>query len=125
VAETEARLSGFDSAAAVRHAGRPVVGLSQDISIAEKSLRRFLMERLYRDYRVNRMTSKARRIVSDLFGQFMAEPETLPTDWQKTIRSGGDDDTAKARVIADYIAGMTDRFAIAEHQRLFDFREPE
>jgi dGTPase len=125
VAETEARLSGFESATAIRQAGHPVVGLSQDVSVAEKSLRRFLMDRLYRDYRVNRMTSKARRIVGDLFGQFMAEPETLPTSWQKTIRSGGDDDTAKARVIADYIAGMTDRFAIAEHQRLFDFREPQ
>ena len=78
---------------------------------------------MYHDYRVNRMTSKARRILADLFRQFMAEPDTLPTQWQVQIGQSGDD-TGKARVIADYLAGMTDRFAIAEHQRFFDFHEP-
>jgi dGTPase len=97
--------------------------LSATVSTAEKALRHFLNTRLYHDYRVNRMTSKARRIVADLFNQFMAEPNTLPTEWQ--VRIGGDDPSgAQARVIADYIAGMTDRFAIAEHQRFFDFHEP-
>ncbi len=69
------------------------------------------------------MTSKARRILADLFKQFMAEPDTLPTQWQAQIphNSGA---SWQARVIADYLAGMTDRFAIAEHQRFFDFHEP-
>jgi dGTPase len=69
------------------------------------------------------MTSKARRILADLFGQFMSEPDTLPTEWQ-TLITEQDSNSTKPRVIADYIAGMTDRFAIAEHQRFFDFHEP-
>jgi dGTPase len=111
------------SAADVRAAGRPLVALSPEMASNEKSLRRFLNERLYHDYRVNRMTSKARRVVADLFQHFMAEPETLPTPWQLTIGREPGDMSGRARIIADYIAGMTDRFAIAEHRRLFDFYE--
>jgi dGTPase len=125
VGETGARLAKLapGSADDIRKASLPVVALSQSMAQAEKALRHFLNTRLYHDYRVNRMTSKARRIVADLFNQFMAEPNTLPTEWQ--VRIGGDDPSeAQARVIADYIAGMTDRFAIAEHQRFFDFHEP-
>ena len=125
VSETEARLATLAprTAADIRGADRPAVALSEPVSTAEKALRHFLNTRLYHDYRVNRMTSKARRIVADLFDQFMAEPNTLPTEWQ--VRIGGDaPDGAQPRVIADYIAGMTDRFAIAEHQRFFDFHEP-
>jgi dGTPase len=125
VTETEGRLAILAprSADDIRQAKKPVVALSEAVSTAEKALRHFLNTRLYHDYRVNRMTSKARRIVADLFNQFMAEPNTLPTEWQ--VRIGGDDPSgAQARVIADYIAGMTDRFAIAEHQRFFDFHEP-
>jgi dGTPase len=124
VAETERRLAAIapKSAEDVRLAKKPTVALSKDISIAEKALRGFLNARLYRDYRVNRMTSKARRIVSDLFGQFMAEPETLPTEWQVLI-TDKDRNSSRPRVIADYIAGMTDRFAIAEHSRHFDLHE--
>jgi dGTPase len=124
-AETERRLAEItpQSADDIRQAGRPVVSLSESVRVAEKQLRRFLDTRMYHDYRVNRMTSKARRILADLFGQFMAEPDTLPTQWQlQTAQTVGD--AGKARVIADYLAGMTDRFAIAEHQRFFDFHEP-
>ncbi len=125
IAETNARLAsvGPVSAAEVRHAGRPMVALSASASRDDKVLRRFLDERLYHDYRLNRMTSKARRVVSDLFRHFMDEPETLPTPWQSQISQDGGADIVRARVIADYIAGMTDRFAIAEHRRLFDFYE--
>ena len=129
VTETQARLQAEapGSAMEVRNAGRPLVGLSSGVAADEKILRKFLWDRLYHDYRVNRMTSKARRIVQDLFKQFIAEPETLPTTWQDQIRTessdGGRADIVKARVIADYIAGMTDRFAIAEHRRFFDFYE--
>jgi dGTPase len=121
VEETEKRLAALKpaSAAAIRAAGRSMVGFSQETRQVEQRLRRFLDERLYHDYRLNRMTSKARRIVRELFEHFMREPETLPTAWQRTI--GGGPDHARARVITDYIAGMTDRFAVAEHRRLFDF----
>jgi dGTPase len=129
VAETQARLQAIapKSAGELRGAGAPIVGLSAAVSADEKVLRKFLWDRLYHDYRVNRMTSKARRIVQDLFKQFIAEPETLPTAWQNQIRDdsaqGGRVELVKARVVADYIAGMTDRFAIAEHRRFFDFYE--
>jgi dGTPase len=125
VVETGDRLTKLAPASSddIRRAGMPVVSLSEPVATAEKALRHFLNTRLYHDYRVNRMTSKARRIVADLFNQFMAEPNTLPTEWQ--VRIGGDEPSGtQARVIADYIAGMTDRFAIAEHQRFFDFHEP-
>jgi dGTPase len=123
--ETERRIDEIapQSASDIRGAGRQAVALSAGVSAAEKELRHFLNTRLYHDYRVNRMTSKARRILADLFKQFMAEPDTLPTQWQAQI-THNDADASQARVIADYLAGMTDRFAIAEHQRFFDFHEP-
>jgi dGTPase len=72
---------------------------------------------MYRHYRVNRMSSKARRVVRELFQLFLAEPDCLPSEWREMV--GGDRGDA-ARVIADYLAGMTDRFALDEHRRLFD-----
>jgi dGTPase len=78
-------------------------------------LKRFLRENLYRHYQVNRMTSKARRIVSELFDAFMREPTLLAPHYQ--IPS--DDPAQQARKVADYIAGMTDRYAMREHRRLF------
>ncbi len=77
------------------------------------ALKRFLLQNLYRHTRVIRMTTKARRIVRDLFNAFMDEPRLLPEDYQR------EDDVAQARAIADYIAGMTDRYAIREHRELF------
>jgi dGTPase len=82
-------------------------------------LRNFLQERMYRHSKVNRACAKARRIVKDLFVFFMDEPSSLPNAWHETIRAGAADDAHKARVIADYIAGMTDRFAVQEHRKLF------
>jgi dGTPase len=73
---------------------------------------------MYRHYKVNRMTSKARRIVQDLFDLFLSEPQCLPAEWQPATDGPGG--AATARVVADYIAGMTDRFALDEHHRLFD-----
>jgi dGTPase len=76
---------------------------------------------MYRHYRVNRMTSKARRVVQDLFRLLTAEPQILPPEWQRL--AGAPDGPETARVVADYIAGMTDRFAMDEHRRLFDLHE--
>jgi dGTPase len=91
----------------------PLVGFSTSIRDEQLELKRFLHQNLYRHYKVARMASKARRIVGDLFGAFFSEPLLLPPEFQ--ARAGED----KARAIADYVAGMTDRYAILEHRRLF------
>jgi dGTPase len=78
-------------------------------------LKRFLRKNLYQHYQVNRMTSKARRIVRELFDTYMEEPNLLPPDY---LASGGSTEQ-QARKIADYIAGMTDRYAMREYRRLF------
>ena len=99
-------------AVAARHCG-PLVAFSGPIRQEADTLKKFLFENLYRHYKVMRMTNKARRIVRDLFSTFIQEPRLLPPDYRR------DNDLAQARAIADYIAGMTDRYAIREHQRLF------
>jgi dGTPase len=104
----------------IRYAAKPVVAFSTAMQERSLVLRDFLHTNMYRHYRVERMFSRAKRVVHDLFEMFLREPQCLPTDWQ--IASG--DKNAQARLIADYIAGMTDRYAFAEHQRLFDLDAP-
>jgi dGTPase len=101
-----------DSVEAVRSAP-PLIAFSEHIREEQLELKHFLHENLYRHYQVARMASKARRVVTELFEAFLAEPELLPPEFQ--ARAGED----KARAIADYIAGMTDRYAFLEHRRLF------
>jgi dGTPase len=87
-------------------------------------LKRFLRENLYHHYQVNRMTSKARRIVQELFDAFMRESRLLPPDYQIAAMTNTQDGMQKqARKVADYIAGMTDRYAMREHRRLFTVDE--
>lgn len=105
----------------IRHAKAPVIAFSAPMQQNIAVLREFLMERMYRHYSVNRMTSKARSLVTDLFEKFMSEPECLPTEWRAMIV----DQSAlhsRARIIADYIAGMTDNYAELEWHRLFDMK---
>ncbi len=109
--------SGVDSSEAVRLLGAPLVAFSPEMAEDLGRLRLFLHQRMYRHYRVNRMRSQARRILADMFGLFFAEPEILPTEWFERI--GGLEDGERARLVCDYIAGMTDRFAVEEHRRLF------
>jgi dGTPase len=90
-----------------------LIAFSESIRDEQHELKRFLHANLYRHYVVARMASKGRRVVADLFEAFLAEPVLLPPEFQ--ARAGED----KARAIADYIAGMTDRYAILEHRRLF------
>ena len=85
-----------------------------------RELKQLLRNRLYRHYRVYRMSMKAQRIVKDLFDVFFNTPQTLPHDTQRRIEERGTNDSERARRVADYVAGMTDRFAIAEYGRLFD-----
>lgn len=101
----------------VRAAGKPLVGFSDVMNENQAVLRRFLMARMYRHWKVNRSRSHAKRILKELFDLFIAEPELLPPDWQQ----GGDGPNGPrtARRVCDYIAGMTDDFAIDEHKRLF------
>jgi dGTPase len=123
IAETEARIAQAapDSADAVRALGRPLVAFSDTMRAHDAALRRFLFENMYRHFSVNRMTSKGRRVVKDLFTLLVTEPECLPPDWRRAADGRG---TARtARVVADYIAGMTDRYALDEHRRLFDLQE--
>jgi dGTPase len=119
VAETRRRLadSGVKQVDAVRALGGPVASFSEEMRNHDRALKRFLFERMYRHYRVNRMSSKARRVVRELFQLFLAEPECLPGEWC-ALAGGSAPETA--RIIADYLAGMTDRFALDEHRRLFD-----
>ncbi|MGH7064684.1 MAG: deoxyguanosinetriphosphate triphosphohydrolase, partial [Stellaceae bacterium] len=124
IAETRARLgqSGAGSAADIRALKAPIVAFSEGMRENDRALKAFLFERMYRHYRVNRMSSKARRVVHDLFGLYLAEPECLPGEWRGLAAGPGDPQTA--RVAADYIAGMTDRYALDEHHRLFDTYAP-
>jgi dGTPase len=119
VAETGRRAAEgrVASAADVRALGAPLVAFSEPMHADLARLRAFLFERMYRHHRVNRTRSAARRILRDLFGLYMEETDVLPPNW--FVRTEGADMTKRARVVCDYIAGMTDRFAIEEHRRLF------
>ncbi|MDP5009380.1 MAG: deoxyguanosinetriphosphate triphosphohydrolase [Glaciimonas sp.] len=97
-------------------AAAPLIAFSDTMAHEARELKRFLRENLYRHYLVNRMTSKAKRIVTELFDCFIREPQLLPPDYQLIL---GREDADQARQVADYIAGMTDRYAIREHRRLF------
>ena len=106
------------SAEDVRRLGRTLVTFTSEMGEDLARLRHFLHQKMYRHYRVNRSRSQARRILAEMFGLFMAEPEVLPTEWFD--RAHGLSEPDRARVVCDYIAGMTDRFAIEEHKRLFN-----
>ena len=94
--------------------GEPLVGFSAELREAQRAMKRFLHRHLYQHFQVLRMTSKAQRIVSELFSAFLADPRLLPPQYQAD--SNPDD---QPRRVADYIAGMTDRYAMKEHRRLF------
>jgi dGTPase len=100
----------------VRRAG-PLIGFGGEVAAEQRELKRFLYTNLYRHYRVMRMSEKAKRIVTDLFDAFMAEPRLLPPQDQRRA------EIDRPRAIADYVAGMTDRYAMREHQRLFAVSE--
>jgi dGTPase len=110
---------------AVRALSEPLVTFSDEMRARNLELKRFLRENLYRHYRVHRMTAKARRVIRALFAAFFEDPRLLPPEAQRNAgeleRAGGP--TGQARAVSDYIAGMTDRYAIAEYGRIHDPRE--
>ena len=117
MAETRSRAEGLTSADDVRTLGRPLVAFSGDMVEDLARLRAFLHARMYRHFRVNRTRTQARRILGEMFQLFMLETDVLPDDWRAQTENR--DETGRARVVCDYIAGMTDRYAIEEHRRLF------
>jgi dGTPase len=124
VAETRARIAaaGVRSLADVRAQERPLAAFSDAMRANDIALKRFLFQRMYRHERVTRMTEKAKVVVAELFDRHLAEPGLLPADWHPELGAPGDARTA--RVVADYIAGMTDNFAFDTHARLGEIHAP-
>jgi dGTPase len=118
IAETKRRLEALkpSSVEAVRSADRPVVAFSAEMAWADRAIKGFLYPRLYRHDRIMRIMREAEGVVRELFAHYVACPDDIPAEW----RSGWDalDRAAQARRIVDFIAGMTDRYAMIEHARL-------
>jgi dGTPase len=120
VTETRRRLAALAprSADDVRGAPAAVVAFSPAIAEAERRIKSFLETRMYRHARIRRVMNEAANVVRELFLRYSAHPDDLPAEWSAGL--GALDDAGRARRIADFIAGMTDRYALAEHTRLFD-----
>ena len=116
LATTRQRLEalGIETVEQVRSCREPLVGLSEELASERGELERFLQAKVYRHYRVARMTAKARRIVSELFAEFCGRPEQLPPQFYERCATDGVE-----RSVCDYLAGMTDRYAQEEHLKLF------
>ena len=108
----EARIA---APADVEHAGGALVGLSAAFEAADREIKAFLFSHMYRHPKVQSVREKADGIVRNLFAAYMSNPSAMPPDWAGKAEAG-----ERARAVADYIAGMTDRFAVHEHARLFD-----
>ncbi len=117
IRESSRRISEakVESPEAVAAAARPLVGLSPAKAAADREIKAFLFARMYRHPSVQRVRDQADAIVRRLFEAYLSDPSTMPSNWAAKAGQG-----ERARAVADYIAGMTDRFAIHEHARLFD-----
>jgi len=115
--DRELTRAGITSVNAVRRAGRAIAAFGDDVGAQVVELKQIMRDRLYRHYRVNRMTEKAGRVLARLFETYMAEPRQIPPHVLARVEVDGE---PLPRVIADYIAGMTDRFALDEYRKLFD-----
>ena len=120
VAETGRRIEALapQSADDVRQASSPVAGFSAAIAEADNAIKSFLWTRVYRHERVMQVMDQAAAVVRDLFARYLAQPADLPAEWNEGMAEL--DEAGRARRVADFIAGMTDRYALAEHARLFD-----
>jgi len=118
-AETNRRVDKYrpETAADVRAMSAPLIGLSDKLEGEQKALRAFLYERMYKHYKVNRMRSQGKRILKELFQLFMDEPETLPDFYRLDATQAPAQ--RRARIVCDYLAGMTDNYAIQLHRSLF------
>lgn len=125
VTQTEENIKKFNirSVDDIRTLGKPLVTFSPKIAESIKEMKNFNMEKIYRNYKLNRTMDKAKRIVKELFQCFYKNPGLLPTEWGNLVRQSNDqydEQFYRSMVICDYISGMTDRFAIHEHRRIFD-----
>jgi len=120
VRESERRLGALAprDADGVRGAAAPVIGFSADMETANREIKTFLFANMYRHWRVNRMTHKAKLVTTGLATLLLQRPDLLPGEWRARAGKGG---TAQAaEVVRDYVAGMTDRYAMEEYARLTD-----
>ena len=137
IAESRARLDGLDSLDAARDAGRPVVAFSRGMAETEREIKAFLWSRMYRHPALVVIRERASCVVRDLFLKFREQPDLMPSEWAERAKGqttphskGWRSDAANAgamdrsgrreRLVCDYIAGMTDRYALAEHRRHFE-----
>lgn len=120
IGESLRRLAALSPADAegIRAAGAPVVAFSEEMAAREREVKAFLFANLYRHETMLAVRRQVAGVVRDLFGAYMAKPAELPEEWRRGLEQ--DDETRRARRVCDFIAGMTDRFAIDEHRRLFD-----
>ena len=120
IAETGARLRALAPRAAddVRHAAHPVGAFSPAMAEADRAIKGFLYPRMYRHSRIMRIMGDAESLLRALFARYLEQPDDMPAEWADIVDRG--DAAARSRHIADFIAGMTDRYALMEHARLFD-----
>jgi dGTPase len=118
--ESAARVTALSPASPddVRRAGRTMVAFSEPMRTTDAAIKNFLYPRMYRHERIARIMRDAETVVADLHGHFVKHPEMLPPGWLSAAERA--DEAARARRIGDFIAGMTDRYALAEHARYFD-----
>ena len=116
---TKTSIGEFDvtSVSDIRNLNKPVVVFSPEMEKNIAGLKQFLMKNMYRHYKVNRMSSKARHILKSLFTFYLEESECMPTQWQYSME--GKNAQGRAEIVADFIAGMTDRFATNEYEKIF------
>ena len=119
VRETQSRIATAlpSSVSDIRNLGHAVVAFPDDVAATETAIKRFLYERMYRHSRVMRIMGEAESVISDLFARYRSDPAEMPAEWSPAKAEGA---FALERRIGDFIAGMTDGFALKEHERLFD-----
>lgn len=125
VGETRRRLAELapENADDIRAAGRAISAFTDKMVTYDEELKSFLQKYMYDHFRVNRMASKGKRVVTDLFDLYIREPGCLPPEW--AALAGEPESPETARIVADFIAGMTDRYALREHEKLFDLSSIE
>lgn len=123
ISESSRRIAALDpdSVDAIRHAPAPVIGFSDRFVDADRDMKQFLFPNMYRHKRLMQLREGADAIVRDLYNRFVSEPGLLPAEWRRDLNGAAGDDLRLRRRVADYIAGMTDSYALARHHALFAF----
>ncbi|MGB5559277.1 MAG: deoxyguanosinetriphosphate triphosphohydrolase [Paracoccaceae bacterium] len=116
IAENRLAGAGAQSADDIRHLGQPMIRFSKKLYMELKAIKAFLFQRMYRAPSVMQERARVTRVIEDLFPLYLTQPELLPDDWRGDVAAARDE-TQLARVVLDYVAGMTDRFALQEHAR--------